>query len=165
MTKRIAGLVLSACLCLSLTTGCIGGMALSGRVQKFNLEVAEGKWVREAVFLALYFIPVYPFAGMADLLVVNSIEFHTGTNPVSGKPRVAQVGETRRIAAANGTVSVSTLREDGSIDLAITEPGGVTHFVNLGERGERVIARDIDGHEIASVARGADLERSARTPN
>ncbi len=160
MTKRITGLSLSLCLCLSVTTGCIGGMALSGKVREFNLRVVEGKWPREAVFLALYIIPVYEFAGVIDLLVVNSIEFHSGTNPISGKARIARAGDTRRIQAANGAVSVSTLREDGSIDLVITEPGGTAHFLNLGERGERVIARDAQGRQIASVERGADLQRS-----
>jgi hypothetical protein len=137
--------------------GCIGGMAVSGKVRQFNLEVVENKWAREAVFLALYFIPVYPFAGFIDLLIVNSIEFHTGTNPVSGKPRIAQVGETRRVEAANGAVSESTLRADGSIDLVITEPGGETHFLNVVERDGTVVARDAAGRELASVERGADL--------
>ena len=97
---------------------------------------------------------------MIDLLVVNSIEFHSGTNPISGKARIARAGESRRIETADGAVSLSTLREDGSIDLVITEPGGSAHFLNLGERGDRVIARDAQGRQIASVERGADLQRS-----
>ena len=161
MTKRLGVLSLGLCLGLSLMTGCLGGMAVSGNVRQFNMDVIEGKWGRWGVFLALYIVPVYPIAGAIDLLVVNSIEFHTGTNPVSGKARVARAGETRHVEVANGTVSVSTLREDGSIDFEITEPGGATHFVNLAERGDRLVARDAEGREIASLDRGSHPRPSA----
>jgi hypothetical protein len=151
MKKSITALMLA--LGLSLTTACLGDNALTGRVREFNLSAAKGKWPREGVFLLLNIIPVYPFAGLADLFFINSIEFHSGTNPVSGKPRIARVGETRRVEAPDGSVSLSTLREDGSIDFAITGPDGVTHQLNLGERGDRLVARDGEGHELASVPR------------
>ncbi len=151
MAKSITALVMALGLGLSVTTGCIGGNAVTGKVREFNLRVAKGKWPREGVFLLLTIIPVYGFAGMADIFVVNGIEFHTGTNPVSGKPRIARVGETREAVAPDGSVSRSTLREDGSIDFEITGPDGVTHLLNLGERGERLVARDGSGRELASV--------------
>jgi hypothetical protein len=151
MIRRTTILASILALSVSLTTGCIGGMALSGKVTEFNLDVHPNRWVREAVFLALYFIPVYPFAGMADLLVVNSIEFHTGTNPVSGKARIARIGETRSVTAPDGSTSVSTLREDGSIDLEVTTADGTRHFVNLAEGEGRVVARDETGAELASA--------------
>jgi hypothetical protein len=163
MTKRIALLLVALMMLGTANTGCLGGMAVSGKVMKFNLDVHEDKWVREAVFLALYVIPVYEFAGLADLLVVNSIEFHTGTNPITGKPRVARAGDTHRVEATDGAVSVSTLREDGSIDFVISEPSGKTHFLNLGEREGRVVARDATGLELASMESGAELPSSAIT--
>jgi Domain of unknown function (DUF3332) len=155
MAKSIIAVVLALGLGLSATTGCIGGNALTGKVREFNLRVAKGKWPREAVFLLLQIIPVYGFAAMADLFVINGIEFHTGTNPVSGKPRIARVGETRQVEAPDGSVSRSTLREDGSIDFVITGPDGVTHLLNLSERGDRLVARDGSGRELASVPRDA----------
>ena len=48
---------------------------------KFNLGVTESKWGREAV----YIIPVYAFAALVDVLIINSIEFHSGENPRSGE--------------------------------------------------------------------------------
>lgn len=151
--KKVA-IGLCASLVLALTTGCIGQMALSAKVKRWNLEVVEGRWAREAVFLALYFIPVYPFAATGDLLVVNSIEFHTGTNPLSGKPRIARVGETHRIETEDGWVAESALRGDGSIDLRITDDAGTSHFINLARRGDRAIARDTEGRTLASLRDG-----------
>lgn len=156
MSKRI-GMLALVCLTAFSTGGCIGRMAVTGKVRDFNLDVAQNRWLREGVFLALYIVPAYPIAGVADLIIVNSIEFHTGINPVSGERRLARVGEVRRVEAENGTTSVSTLREDGSIDLAVTEADGTRHFVNLGADGGRVVARDEAGRELASVPRGAEL--------
>jgi hypothetical protein len=136
------------------SAGCIGRMALAGKVMKFNLEVTEGKWGRELVFLLLYIIPVYPLASMIDLLIVNSIEFHTGTNPVTKQPRLARTGETRDVTAEDGTRVVSTLRADGSIDLAITTADGQTHFTNVVREGETITARDADGNMVGLIRQG-----------
>ena len=140
----IAGLALS-------NTACIGRMATSGIVGKFNLSVTEDKWGRELTFLALYIIPVYPIAGAIDLIIVNSIEFWTGTNPISGEPRLARVGETKYVVAADGSEAFSTLREDGSIDLEIRAVDGSTHFVNVTRVDGHVVARDSEGREVAMV--------------
>jgi hypothetical protein len=146
-------------LSLVIATGCIGRMALSGKVMKWNLEAAENKWGREVIFLCLYIIPVYPISGMIDLLIVNSIEFHTGTNPVSGEKRLARAGETRTVVAPDGTQSSSTLREDGSIDFEVTDPDGGVHSFNLQEHGDALVARDFQGHELARVRRGEEVVR------
>lgn len=143
--------VLLAALTLS-NTACIGRMATSGRVMKFNLEVAETKWGRELVFLCLYIIPVYPLAGAIDLIIVNSIEFWTGTNPLSGEARLAfRPGDQKHVTAADGSQAISTLREDGSIDLEIRAADGSPHFLNVVREDGHMIARDANGQRIARV--------------
>jgi len=156
MIRRTTSMMLLAIFLVSTvaSTGCIGRMALAGKVGKFNLEVAENKWPRELVFLLLYIIPVYPIAGAIDLLIINSIEFHTGTNPVSGQERLARAGETRDVTGPDGTRVVSTLRADGSIDLEITSPDGSKHFTNVIRSGETTTARDADGNAIGTIRNG-----------
>ena len=80
MKSRLSILVVSILLLFSMSTGCIGNFGLSGKVRKFNLETTEDRWGREILFVVLYVIPVYPFAGFLDIIVFNSIEFWTGTN-------------------------------------------------------------------------------------
>jgi hypothetical protein len=131
-------------------------MALSGKVREFNLGVSPDPWPREAVFLLLHFIPVYSFAGMIDLVAINSVEFWTGTNPLSGKAAqvtVARAGDTHREVSPDGTVAISTVREDGSIDIEITAPDGTTTFVNVQNTGDNLVARDAAGDELARVSR------------
>ena len=72
MIKRIAATLLIAAFGLS-STACIGRFATSGLVRKFNLTVVQDKWPHEIVFLLLYIIPVYPIAGMIDIIIVTSI--------------------------------------------------------------------------------------------
>jgi hypothetical protein len=149
MRATIIALIL-ACLTLS-NTACIGRMAVSGKVMEFNLSVSEDKWAREIVFLALYIIPVYGFAGIADLIVVNSIEFWTGTNPVNGQPRLAHAGDQNHGMTADGSEAISTLRKDGSIDIEIRSADGDAYFVNVLREDGAVVGRDADGRRIASV--------------
>jgi hypothetical protein len=132
-------------------TACIGRMATSGLVRNFNLEVTQDQWAREVVFLCLYIIPVYPIAGSIDLIIVNSIEFWTGTNPIDGGERLARAGETRHVVSADGSEATSTFREDGSIDLEILAADGSTHFLNVIREEGQVVARDAEGRAMASV--------------
>lgn len=157
MIKRFVATLLVAAFALS-TTACIGRFATSGLVRKFNLTVVEGKWPHEIVFLLLYIIPVYPIAGAIDIIIVNSIEFWTGTNPIDGGARVAgskvashNVGDQHHVIAADGSEGTSTLREDGSIDFEIRTPDGATHFVNVVREEGQVVARDEEGRRVALV--------------
>jgi hypothetical protein len=154
MIKRTIVLTILALFALS-STGCIGSMALSGKVRKYNMEKASEPWPREGLFVLLYVLPVYPFAGMGDLLVVNAIEFWKGTNPVSEKKAevtVAQSGDAHSEADAAGNVAVSHLRADGSVDVEITAADGTTSFVNVTNNGEYLVARDAAGNEQSRVS-------------
>lgn len=65
------------------STGCFGSFNLTRKVWTFNKTVSEDKFVQELVFLAFAVIPVYSIAGLLDVVIVNSVEFWTGENPVS----------------------------------------------------------------------------------
>jgi hypothetical protein len=131
------------------STGCIGRMALVGTVMKFNLSVTENKWGRELVYLIFYIIPVYEFAGLIDVLIINSIEFHTGTNPLSGQPRLAH----RVIESPDGARAESVLREDGSLSLDLTEKDGTHHRVQVAPVGGGFEVRDESGAYLGHVDR------------
>ncbi len=154
MLKRVALMAVMSAFVVG-STGCIGSMALSGKVRQFNMDASPDPWPRAGIFMLLYVLPVYPFAGSADLLVINSIEFWTGTNPLSNKKAlvtVAQLGDEHREMDADGNIVVSSLRADGSIDVAITAKDGTQSFVNVVNTGEQLVARDAAGNEQARVS-------------
>ncbi len=52
---------------VSSLTGCMGQMATTGMVTKFNLQIVDNRYGREGMFLLLS--PVYGIASVADLFI------------------------------------------------------------------------------------------------
>ena len=68
--------------CILMTTSCIGSFNLTNRLLTWNKTVSS-KFVNELVFLAFWVLPVYEVSALADVLVLNTIEFWSGTNPMA----------------------------------------------------------------------------------
>lgn len=130
---------------------CLGQGALGRRVLKFNLDVVENKWSRWLVFLALNVIPVYPIAGAIDLVIINSIEFHTGTNPLTGKPRLAVREGHEEVVAPDGSQAAPTLNADGSVTIEISTAERTGYTLQLVPVPGGVEARDGDGNYLGAV--------------
>jgi len=92
MNRRRTLLFSLTLLALLAFPGCFGRFAMTGAVQKFNLELTTDQWGRELTFVGLYIIPVYPIATFGDLFVVNSIEFWNGENPMTGESAITLAG-------------------------------------------------------------------------
>lgn len=76
-------LVIVAVVALSasmMMQSCIGSFALFNKVKSWNDHVGD-KFVNEIVFVAMWILPVYELSFAADLFILNSIEFWSGTNP------------------------------------------------------------------------------------
>ena len=102
-TKLIAAslLISGSILCSS----CIGSFGLWNQLKSWN-EGVSNKFVNEIVFLAFHIVPVYEVCYLADVLVLNSIEFWSGSNPL------AEVGTVRTVEGESGEYMVRT-NEDG----------------------------------------------------
>lgn len=83
-----------------LFTSCIGSFKLWNNLKDWNQGVSN-KFVNELLFIALHIVPVYEIAYLADVLVLNSIEFWSGSNPVASN-------ETKEIKGENGEYLVQT---------------------------------------------------------
>ncbi len=70
-------------------SSCIGSFALTNKLLAWNRQV-DNKFVNELVFFAFWILPVYEVSALADLLVINSIEFWSGNNPVTASSRTIQ---------------------------------------------------------------------------
>lgn len=66
-------------------TGCLGSFQLTNNMYEWNTTQINGEWGQELVFVAFLIIPVYEVCLLADGVVLNSIEFWTGENPISMK--------------------------------------------------------------------------------
>lgn len=83
MKKRFLTVAMITALCGSLfLSSCIGSFQLTNKLLSWNRSISN-KFVNELVFIAFWVLPVYEVAGLADFLVINSIEFWSGENPVA----------------------------------------------------------------------------------
>ncbi|MBR5436322.1 MAG: DUF3332 domain-containing protein [Muribaculaceae bacterium] len=75
-------------------SSCIGSFSLSNKLLTWNKNVGD-KFVNELVFFAFWILPVYEVTLLADILVLNSIEFWSGNSPVAEGTKLIQ-GEDQR---------------------------------------------------------------------
>lgn len=97
-----------------LTTSCIGNFALFKKLLAWNKTI-DNKFVNELVFIAFWIVPVYEVAGLADLLVINSIEFWSGNNPVASGKKVIEGNDGRYLVECDGKGYTITSENDGSV--------------------------------------------------
>lgn len=64
-------------------SGCFGEFALVRKVYTWNKDVSGSKFVQTLLFYAMNIIPVYGIAAFVDVIILNLIEFWSGSNPVA----------------------------------------------------------------------------------
>lgn len=120
MKRKSLTLVLATVLCSSLLfSSCIGSFKLTNKLLSWNHTVGS-KFVNELVFVAFWIVPVYEISALADVLVINSIEFWTGDNPV------ADAGTVKTVDTENGIYTVETKADGYHI-----EKEGETNAIDL----------------------------------
>lgn len=76
----ISAVAMAVVLAMTMSS-CLGSFELTSRMKKWNERVGD-KFVNELVFIGLCIVPVYEVCAVADLLVLNSIEFWSGESPL-----------------------------------------------------------------------------------
>lgn len=83
-----------------MTQSCIGSFSLTNKVLTWNNQVSN-KFVNELVFFAFWILPVYEVTAVADLLVINSIEFWSGNKPLEANNTKISTPEGDYLIAAD----------------------------------------------------------------
>ena len=123
MKTKIISLAIAAS--SMLASSCIGSFGLTNNILDWNKNVSN-KWVNEIIFLPMACI-VYPITGVVDVLVLNSVEFWTGTNPIS------KVGHEENVWGKDGKLyAVKTLKNG----YQITRPTGEKIFFTYNKKNK-----------------------------
>ena len=89
---KLVAVLLSVSLMLS---SCIGSFNLTNKIKDWN-EGLGNKFVNELVFIGMHIIPVYPISIMADAIVLNSVEFWTGSSPLAKKENSTKIVKNQK---------------------------------------------------------------------
>jgi hypothetical protein len=137
---------------LPLTSACFGSFNLTRKAYQFNKSVSPDKWVRWLVFLVMS--PIYPLAGLVDVLFANSVEFWSGSNPITAKL------EPQTVVGPNGEVASLIPVENGA-RIVVTEPSGAVHSMTLLREAPGVVAAyDAEGTLVRRlIGLGTDQPR------
>lgn len=116
---RTAAALICTVALAAMETGCIGSFAASNKLAGWNRAVSESRFVNELIFLAL--TPVYTVTLVADLLVINAIEFWSKENPF-----FAQNGGAIEMTAGDSKWVQAFRHNDGRRSMRIDQYSGGT---------------------------------------
>ena len=126
ITMKKINVFLLACLFFTLSigqTGCYGPFRLTKNLHEWNSTVGD-KFTNALVFFAFVVIPVYEVAVLVDGVVLNTIEFWSGDNPVAMKDGekdiqiVKKDGNKYRITATKNKFHIEQLKGENKGNFA-----------------------------------------------
>jgi hypothetical protein len=129
--KRASRLLAVMCVALFSVqvSGCFGKFALTRAIWGFNNNVSPNKFIKWLVFLVLVVVPVYGIGTLVDAIVINSIEFWTGSNPVGS-------------ADAGGSTQTRVVRLGPGDTLRLSrEPGSDVMKIEMEREGQPTLVR------------------------
>ncbi len=106
MFRKSIKLFAFVCIAAITLNSCIGSFGLFNKVLSWNKTATDNKFLNELIFILIS--PAYAICGTADLLVLNTIEFWSGDNPMA-----SNVGKTQSVVGSDGRLYAVTTLKDG----------------------------------------------------
>ncbi len=147
------------------STGCFGEFALTRKVYTFNDSLGNN-FVKTIVFYAMNIVPVYGIAGFIDTVILNLIEFWTGSNPLAMadgeiEQRVVNYkGSKYQITATKNNFNIVPLEgvnKGKATDLTFDVTSQTWTMTN--ENGSQKII-DIDGSKVSFTSPKGVVQKS-----
>lgn len=134
---------------------CIGSFTLTKRVMAWNNQVGS-KFLNELVFFAFWVLPVYEVTSIADLIVINSIEFWSGSNPMEASTKVIDTDHGRYLIACDGKGYDVTLERTGeSFRLDFNEENQTWSLLTQG--AEYPLMTFVDDNHVKMIQPDGDM--------
>ncbi|MGF1684545.1 DUF3332 family protein [Photobacterium minamisatsumaniensis] len=87
-----------------ILSGCVGSNVATTKLMEYNIEAVDNRYARGGLNMAMS--PLYGVTVAADYIVLNSLEFWTGSNPISGAPHIFDA-ETETWLEVNNNIDES----------------------------------------------------------
>jgi len=156
MKKKVIAVFLAAS--IAVMTGCYGTFTLTKKIYKWNGSLGD-KFVNSLVMWALVIIPVYETVPVIDGVVLNTIEFWTGSNPlaVKGTEKIEQTvvsgdKEYRVLTGNNEIVVRQTAGPGAGQEMALVyDESAASWMLNQGGRLTELVSLDMTGAPAAAL--------------
>jgi len=148
LKKLVCAVALAAFTCVSVG-GCYGKYALWHAVHQWNGSIGNKFLASLVHFVFNWIVPVYGIASFVDVLILNVIEFWTGSNPMA-------MGDTYEETDAAGNKVYAVKNPDGTLSVTLTDATGNTADFMLVRSGNTVSVVGADGVVMAKQTHDAD---------
>ena len=148
MKKFMVNAVIAVSLGAMTLSSCIGSFGLTNKVLDWNKGATDNKFINELIFLVIS--PAYAVCSVADLFVLNTIEFWTGDKVV------ANVGKTKNVTGKDGRLHAIKTLKNG---YEITDPEGEkSYFVFDKKNKSWSYSKDGDIRELFSFNEDGSIQ-------
>lgn len=164
MKKRLLPLLAILLVSSSLMfQSCIGNFSLTNKVLAWNHQVSN-KFVNELVFFAFWILPVYEVTAVADLLVINSIEFWSGNSPLEAHNKVIDTDQGKYLLASDSKGYKITAPNGDIMQFEYNSESDVWSFAKNDNEKIEFLKFEDDSHVkiLGSDGKFVDVELSER---
>lgn len=137
-------IALTLAVAMLVVTGCYGSNALFNKVHKWNGTVGD-KWINSCVHFVFLVLNVYSITMFVDILVLNTVEFWTGSNPLAS-------GDTYYEKDAQGNQVMAVKNQDGTLDVQVIDAQGNKADLKLQRDADVIRALDNQGRVVAQYS-------------
>lgn len=123
--KRVL-IALLGLLTVSVSINCYGGFVATRKLYNWNGSLGN-KWINTIVMWVMIIVPVYPIAAFVDFVILNTLEFWTGSNPLAMKEGQSETqlvqhkGKSYQITATKNQFVIAELGADKITDQVILQ--------------------------------------------
>ncbi len=111
--NRLLSATAAALAASMLFSSCIGSFSLTNKLLSWNNNVGD-KFTNEVVFFLFWILPAYEVSLVADLFVLNSIEFWSGNKPLEASTKIIEGNDGKYLVECDGKGYTITSQNDGS---------------------------------------------------
>lgn len=138
-----------------LLSSCYGSFKLTRSLWDWNGTVGS-KFVNELVFLAFVIVPVYQVATFVDAVVLNTIEFWGGSNPMSMKEgekeqKVVVIdGKKYRLTAEKDKMTIEDLQNAKNKTEMIFNEEDSSWYLVKGKKLQKLVNVEVQDGKVIS---------------
>ncbi len=149
--KKIKNILLGsfALTLLVATSGCYGSFTVTKKLYKWNGQVSSDKWVQSILFYGLGVFQIYSFTVFIDAVVLNLVEFWTGSNPLAMSEGES---DSQVVMSGNNVYSITASKNQFNITQTVGANRGKS--VDLIYNQEETAWYATDGIDNVKLAQG-----------